>query len=234
MKKLLFVLLLSAAAVAASAQALVRQNLCENLRRTLRDNSLSLRYGAQVGVGSGSEHVMQFVGLDYARYNFYNVGFRTGVNFFTSTALPGTLVSVPMQFSWRSGRRVNRNSAPDPHGYWYNGEFYPDADYGKMSTLLSNVLWSRLPSVVELHAGFTPGLCLGGRGQKGAGCYAVDQRFTCTADLGGRLMLPIRRVSLFVDVTYHYYLTRNWRDYVAHIEPHRSYVSLAGGLAVAF
>lgn len=234
MKKLHATLLLVATVGSATAQTLVHESQRELPRRDSRDHEIGLRYGAQIGVGAGSELTMQYIGLEYARYNFYNIGLRTGINYFVEATGAGEYLCVPMQFTWRSGKLVHKKPKHDPRGYYYNGQFYPDDDYGKIGPVLSDLFLSRVPSVVELHAGLTPGLLPGTRKQQSADSYSVDHRFVCTADVGARLMLPIRRVRIYVDVTYHYYLTRNFYNYTRNQAPHRSFVGISGGAAVDF
>lgn len=200
-------------------------------------NEMGVRYGVQVGVGGpggGPERgAMQFVALDYARYNFYNIGFRTGVNWFMETVGPGQIVSVPMQFTWRSGKLVNKSTKADPQGYYYNHQFYPDEDYGKIGPVLSEIFLSRVPSVVEVHAGFTPGMLFGQMGVDSNG-FAIERRFTCSADIGGRLNLPIKRFRILVDITYHCYLTRNFRVAWNGENTGRSFIGISGGVAYNF
>lgn len=117
MKKLLLSLSFAAAIVPLCAQTLVPEGDRQLPRRVSYDNEISLRYGAQVKSGAG----MQYVAVDYARYNFYNIGFRTGLNWFTTNVGAGQYASVPMQFSWRSGRLMNKNPDADIYGHYYNG-----------------------------------------------------------------------------------------------------------------
>mgnify|MGYP001518994331 CR=1 FL=1 len=80
MKKFLF-LLLAVTAGTAPAQTLVYPGEHEMppVPKTF-DNELGVRYGAQLYVGDGRGPELQAFSIDYARYNFYNIGFRTGLN----------------------------------------------------------------------------------------------------------------------------------------------------------
>lgn len=184
-----------------------------------------MRYGAQLYVGDGGDPIAAF-SIDYARYNFYNIGFRTGLNVFVDEDAENYF-SVPLQFTWRTGRiasswrresrerSVQNNyyngSYADPYGAYSGG----GADVG--STFL-NVLLAILPSGFEVHAGFTPGLMCGPFTTEGYSTtdpswrpYTVRQRFSCTFDAGARLIIPIWRFNLFGDFTYHCYLTDNFQ-----------------------
>ena len=167
------------------------------------------------------------------------IGLRTGLNLFTSPLHDGQYASVPLQFSWRSGVRRMPTSSPD--GCYYNGTWYPDRDMAAPSVgrILFETFVPEVPSVFELHAGLTPGLLFGPIHSQDEGLYDIRQRFVCTADAGGRLNLPIGRVRLFIDFTYHYYLTRSFDEGIPRPDrvlgpPHRSFVGLSGGLALTF
>lgn len=210
------------------------------VKKQLRNKEIGLRYGVQIGVGAGvPDQAMQYAAVDFAAYNYRNIGLRTGLNLFTTPLHDGQYASVPLQFSWRSGVRRMPTSSPD--GYYYNGTWYPDRDMADPSVgrILFETFVPEVPSVFELHAGLTPGMLFGPLRSQDAELYDVGQRFVCTVDAGGRLQLPIGRVRLFLDITYHYYLTRNFvegsprsdRDLGA---PHRSFVGISGGFALSF
>lgn len=211
-----------------------------SVRKQLRNKEIGLRYGVQIGVGSGAPgQAMQYAAMDFAAYNYRNIGLRTGLNLFTSPLHDGQYASVPLQFSWRSGVRRMPTSSPD--GYYYNGTWYPDRDMAAPSVgrTLFETFVPEVPSVFELHAGLTPGLLFGPIHSQDEGLYDIRQRFVCTADAGGRLNLPIGRVRLFIDFTYHYYLTRNFDEGIPRPDrvldpPHRSFVGISGGLALTF
>ena len=211
-----------------------------SVRKQLRNKEIGLRYGVQIGVGSGAPgQAMQYAAMDFAAYNYRNIGLRTGLNLFTSPLHDGQYASVPLQFSWRSGVRRMPTSSPD--GYYYNGTWYPDRDMAAPSVgrTLFETFVPEVPSVFELHAGLTPGLLFGPIPSQDEGLYDIRQRFVCTADAGGRLNLPIGRVRLFIDFTYHYYLTRNFDEGIPRPDrvldpPHRSFVGISGGLALTF
>ena len=104
MKKLFAALLCAVVAGPAAAQTLVYPGEREmpSVPKTF-DNELGVRYGAQIYAGSGQGPELQAFSIDYARYNFYNIGFRTGLNvFFDEDA--ENYFSVPLQFTWRTGR----------------------------------------------------------------------------------------------------------------------------------
>ena len=102
MKKFLF-LLLAVTAGTAPAQTLVYPGEHEMppVPKTF-DNELGVRYGAQLYVGDGRGPELQAFSIDYARYNFYNIGFRTGLNVFVDEDAENYF-SVPLQFTWRTG-----------------------------------------------------------------------------------------------------------------------------------
>lgn len=62
--------------------------------------------------------------------------------------------------------------------------------------------------------------------------WSVRRRFSCTADAGLRLIIPIWRFNLFGDFTYHCYLTDNFR--AGPHAPSRSFMSLGCGLSFNF
>ena len=210
------------------------------VKKQLRNKEIGLRDGVQIGVGAGApDQAMQYAAVDFAAYNYRNIGLRTGLNLFTTPLHDGQYASVPLQFSWRSGVRRMPTSSPD--GYYYDGTWYPDRETADPSIgrILFEAFVPEVPSVFELHAGLTPGLLFGPVRSDDTGLYDIRQRFVCTADAGGRLQLPIGRVRLFLYITYHYYLTRNFqverprpdRDLGA---PHRSFVGVSGGLSLTF
>lgn len=253
MKKLLAALLLTAATGAVTgtaAQTLVPDGEREMPRRRSFDNEVGIRYGAQLYVGQGPGPELQAFSIDYARYNFYNIGFRTGVNVFVDEDV-NDYFSVPLQFSWRTGRiasawrreseqgsirndHYNGYYAPDPYEDFYGGR---KADAG---SAFLNVLLSILPSAFEVHAGFTPGMLFGpftpaegyDTSDPGWAPYTVRHRFSCTFDAGVRLIIPIWRFNLFGDFTYHCYLTDNFR--AGNFRPSRSYMGLGVGLSFNF
>ena len=249
MKKLFAALLCAVVAGPAAAQTLVYPGEREmpSVPKTF-DNELGVRYGAQIYAGSEQGPELQAFSIDYARYNFYNIGFRTGLNvFFDEDA--ENYFSVPLQFTWRTGRIASawrRDSRErSVQNNYYNG-YYTDSSGGYSggrsadagSTFLT-VLLAILPSAFEVHAGFTPGLMCGPFTTDGYSTtdsswrpYTVRQRFSCTFDAGVRLIIPIWRFNLFGDFTYHCYLTDNFR--AGEFRPSRSYFGLGVGLSFNF
>ena len=126
MKKFLF-LLLAVTAGTAPAQTLVYPGEHEMppVPKTF-DNELGVRYGAQLYVGDGRGPELQAFSIDYARYNFYNIGFRTGLNVFVDEDAENYF-SVPLQFTWRTGRiasswrRESRERSVQNN--YYNGSY---------------------------------------------------------------------------------------------------------------
>ena len=71
-------------------------------------NEIGIRYGAQIQLGNGGRLSpdrlspdLQAFSIDYARYNYYNIGFRTGLNVFLDSDV-FDYYSIPMQFTWRT------------------------------------------------------------------------------------------------------------------------------------
>lgn len=246
MKKLLALLLLTAMSGTAAAQTLIWTDQPRELpRRKSFDNEIGLRYGAQLYVGDGRGPELQAFSIDYARYNFYNIGFRTGLNVFVDEDV-NDYFSVPLQFSWRTGRIASawrRESEQGSVRNNYNNGYYAPGPYARKadagSTFL-NVLLAILPSAFEVHTGFTPGMMFGpfspdaryDPNGPGSAPYVARQRFSCTFDAGVRLIIPIWRFNLFGDFTYHCYLTDNFR--AGDFRPTRSYMGLGVGLAFNF
>lgn len=59
---------------------------------------------------------LQAFSIDYARYNYYNIGFRTGLNVFLDSDV-FDYYSIPMQFTWRTGRMVSAWRRSRDEGY---------------------------------------------------------------------------------------------------------------------
>lgn len=243
MNRLLAVLLLILVTGEAAAQTLVYpgENEMPEPPKTY-SNELGLRYGAQCYLGSGGPGSaqgpeLQAFSIDYARYNLYNVGFRTGLNVFIDEDA-ANYYSVPLQFTWRSKHFRGTGYAMEDRGRYYNHQYYPDERYDD-GGLFWNLLLSILPSAFEAHAGFTPGLMCGPfspgeytSSDPSWAPYTVRQRFSCTFDAGVRLIIPIWRFNLFGDFTYHCYLTDNFR--AGEFRPKRSYMGLGVGLSFNF
>ena len=62
-------------------------------------NEIGVRYGAQLFMGDGRGPEFEAISIDYARYNYYNIGFRTGLNLFFDDEVCD-YYSIPMQFTW--------------------------------------------------------------------------------------------------------------------------------------
>lgn len=198
-----------------------------------RADEIGLRYEAQIGVGGGGRLDMQYLGIDYARYSRRNIGFRTGLNWYVEGCGAGEFGSIPVQFTWRSGRLAPAGYASGDRGYYYDGRYYRDEQYG-WGSFFADLLLSILPTAFEVHAGATPGMLLGRRVQDAADAYSVDHRFTCTADAGGRFIIPVWRFDVYCDLTYHYFLTRNFYDYPLGRGARRSFIGIGAGLSFEF
>ena len=182
-----------------------------SVRKRLRNKEIGLRYGVQIGVGSGAPgQAMQYAAMDFAAYNYRNISLRTGLNPFTSPCTTDKASSC--QFSWRSSVRAHADLSPD--GY-YNGTWYPDRDMAAPSVgrTLFEIFVPEVPSVFELHAGLTPGLLFGPIHSQDEGLYDIRQRFVWvrrmrrTVESADRPWPSIYRLS-----PYHYYLTRNFDE----------------------
>lgn len=210
-------------------------------------HELGLRYGVQLSLGAGAAPEMQALSIDYACYGYSNIGFRTGLNLLVPTDIERG-VSVPLQFSWRTGRiasawRRARDEGESCRAYYnpWAGDPWAEPSVGRADPgqSVGSLLLSLLPSTFEIHAGFTPGLLFGPLGPGGHvpvapadASWSVRRRFSCTADAGLRLIIPIWRFNLFGDFTYHCYLTDNFR--AGPHAPSRSFMSLGCGLSFNF
>lgn len=87
-------------------------------------NEIGIRYGAQIQLGSGGRLSpdLQAFSIDYARYNYYNIGFRTGLNVFLDSDV-FDYYSIPMQFTWRTGRMVSAWRRSRDEGYPNNDPY---------------------------------------------------------------------------------------------------------------
>lgn len=195
-------------------------------------NEIGIRYGTQMYLGDGREPDLQAFSVDYARYNYYNIGFRTGLNVFVDADVRD-YYSIPMQFTWRTGKIASAWRREQESGQ--RVDYYDDYHYQKTDpgSSLGAVLMSMLPFGFEVHTGFTPGMMFGpfSREPYNAG-FTVNHRFSCTYDLGVRLIIPIWRFNLYGDFTYHCYLTDNFR--IWEYRPSRSFMGLGGGLSFNF
>lgn len=247
MKKFLF-LLLAVTAGTAPAQTLVYPGEHEMppVPKTF-DNELGVRYGAQLYVGDGRGPELQAFSIDYARYNFYNIGFRTGLNVFVDEDAENYF-SVPLQFTWRTGRiasswrresrerSVQNNyyngSYADPYGA-YSGGRGGRGQYVSQRAACDPALGVRGPCGLYPGADVRPFTTEGySTTDPSWRPYTVRQRFSCTFDAGARLIIPIWRFNLFGDFTYHCYLTDNFR--AGEFRPSRSYMGLGVGLSFNF
>lgn len=107
-------------------------------------NEIGVRYGAQLFMGDGRGPEFEAISIDYARYNYYNIGFRTGLNPVFRRRVCD-YYSIPMQFTWRTERirgLFSRATARPGRG-------------------LAAALLSIIPKQFEAHTGFTPGMMLG-------------------------------------------------------------------------
>lgn len=66
------------------------------------------------------------------------------------------------------------------------------------------------------------------------GGFLVRHRFSCTFDVGARLIIPIWRFNLYGDFTYHCYITDNFGFRYGDFRPTRSYMSVGVGLSFNF
>jgi len=181
-------------------------------------NEIGVRYGAQLFMGDGRGPEFEAISIDYARYNYYNIGFRTGLNLFFDDEVCD-YYSIPMQFTWRTER--------------IRGLVFPGD--GEAGSWVAAALLSIIPKQFEAHTGFTPGMMLGPLSREPySGNFLVKHRFSCTYDLGVRLIIPIWRFNLYGDFTYHCYLTDNFGFAYGDYRPGRSYMELGVGLSFNF
>lgn len=219
MKQLMLCLLLSLCSTAWAQQRDDYWNeKPKSKSQKIYDNELGFRFDSQLNLGDGAAPELQVFSVDYAHYYFCNIGFRTGLNIFLDDEITNYF-SIPMQFTWRSPRWKNLMLSP--------GQTPAGFGVGLLSLLI--------PKQVELHTGFTPGAIMGGRHEwpSDENPWLFKHRFTCTYDLGGRLIFPVWRFNLLFDFTYHRYLTDNFRR-GRFFYPSRSYMSLGGGLSFNF
>ena len=181
-------------------------------------NEIGVRYGAQLFMGDGRGPEFEAISIDYARYNYYNIGFRTGLNLFFDDEVCD-YYSIPMQVTWRTER--------------IRGLVFPGD--GEAGSWVAAALLSIIPKQFEAHTGFTPGMMLGPLSREpSSGNFLVKHRFSCTYDLGVRLIIPIWRFNLYGDFTYHCYLTDNFGFAFGDYRPGRSYMELGVGLSFNF
>lgn len=179
-------------------------------------NELGIRFGSQLLLGEGLAPELQAFSIDYARYNYFNIGFRTGLNVFLDADI-SDYYSVPMQFTWRTNR--------------IRGAVFPGD--GEAGSWVTAALLSVIPKQFEVHAGFTPGMMFGPLESR-AGAFFIRHRFSCTFDAGVRLIIPIWRFNISGDFTYHRYLTDNFGTTDPARAPTRSYMGMGIGLTFNF
>ncbi len=199
-------------------------------------NEIGIRYGAQINLGNrhNMSPDLQAFAIDYARYNYFNIGFRTGLNVFLDADVHD-YYSVPLQFTWRTGvlRRSQQNSYASDNDYYHNN-YYGGEKINAGSAFLS-ALFAIIPSSFELHTGFTPGMMFGPLSLPPNNMgFIAKHRFTCTYDIGARLIIPIWRFNLFGDFTYHCYITDNFGVSYTDYTPSRSYMGMSVGLSFNF
>lgn len=243
MKKLRLLCCAVLLSATAAAQPSDGADTTRTMRRPeIRNNEIGLRYVGRLGVGGGSQHNMACLAVDYARYNYLNLGFRTGLEYYTHTETEGQYLAVPFHFSWRSGsgpkRRQHVKQNPDPYGYWWNGQYwqYLPPSRPSVSSILLDLIPDRKIARIgyELHGGLTPGIFMGRRAQRSDDRLTVTHRFACSVDAGVRMMIPIRHFAITLDATYRYLLTDNFRNTVLDRGAQRSSISLSAGLAMNF
>ena len=196
MKKFLF-LLLAVTAGTAPAQTLVYPGEHEMppVPKTF-DNELGVRYGAQLYVGDGRGPELQAFSIDYARYNFYNIGFRTGLNVFVDEDAENYL-SVPLQFTWRTGRiasswrresrerSVQNNyyngSYADPYGAYSGGGADVGSTFLNVRAVHDRRLFDYRPFVAALYR---------------PAAFLLYVRRGCAADHPDLAVQPLRRLHL--------------------------------------
>lgn len=174
-----------------------------------RSHELGLRYGVQLSLGAGATPEMQALSIDYACYGYSNIGFRTGLNLLVPTDIERG-VSVPLQFSWRTGRiasawRRARDEGESCRAYYnpWAGDPWAEPSVGRADPgqSVGSLLLSLLPSAFEIHAGFTPGLLFG---PLGPGRCFVERppalllygRCRSAADYSHLAFQPFRRLHL--------------------------------------
>lgn len=240
MKKLRLLCCAVLLSATAAAQSPGGADTTRTMRRPeIRNNEIGLRYVGRLGVGGGSQHNMACLAVDYARYNYFNLGFRTGLEYYTHTETEGQYLALPFHFSWRSDsgpkRRQRVKPDPDPYGYWWNGQYFQTSEPSVSSILLDMVIPDRRERIgIELHGGLTPGIFMGRRAQRSDDRLTVTHRFACSVDAGVRMMIPIRHFAITLDATYRYLLTDNFRNTVLDRGAQRASVALSAGLAMNF
>lgn len=215
MKKPVFAALLTLLYCVGGAAQNTNSGIPQGAAFRQRDRS-AIRRTAFHGDGRGPE--FEAISIDYARYNYYNIGFRTGLNLFFDDEICD-YYSIPMQFTWRTER--------------IRGLVFPGD--GEAGSWVAAALLSIIPKQFEAHTGFTPGMMLGPLSRVPySGNFLVKHRFSCTYDLGVRLIIPIWRFNLYGDFTYHCYLTDNFGFAFGDYRPGRSYMELGVGLSFNF
>lgn len=240
MKKLLLLSCFAFLVQSVVSQTLVWEDLRETdlPRPKTFDHETGIRYGIQAYAGTTDAPDLQAFCIDYAWYGPSNIGVRTGLNIFIDADIEN-YYSVPMQFTWRTKSYREKEFRSSDRSHYYNHRYYRDEEYTPRRYFW-DLICSILPSALEMHTGFTPGMMGGPRTvpegyvstESGWSPFVVRHRFSCTFDAGFRLIIPIWRFNLFGDFTYHCYLTDNFRagDY----RPKRSFIGLSGGLSFRF
>lgn len=180
-------------------------------------NEVGFHYATQRHIGSGPLPELEMFSLDYARYFGANIGFRTGLNIYFDDTLVDCY-SVPLQFSLRSKRYGSQLDTSDEDS----------------RTWLLTLLWGLVPKKFEMHSGFTPGVIFGNLAGDDWNEIDVRRRFTCTFDLGLKVIIPIWRFNFYGDFTYHCFLNNNFRVVATQKSLSRSYVGLGVGMSFDF
>jgi opacity protein-like surface antigen len=201
------------------AVAQVRPDFDADLAR----NTLRAEYGALIPASYDSNQSYGLFSLSYTRRYSGRWGWRTGMQYAQLNAPVDHYVGLPFSAVYRfttssfDGRlRKAWNDSLDDLS-WDGGGDVPDYEKDRMRNDVVSHFFSVLFRRTELYAGLTPGYLLGD----------ISHRFTCAADAGVTLSIPVGRFSLDITPGAHYLFTKN-------VMPVRWVFTVSGGLSFLF
>lgn len=189
----------------------------------LARNTLRAEYGALIPANFDSNKSFGLLSLSYTRRYSGRWGWRTGLQYAQLDAPVNQYVGLPFSAVYRfttssfDGRiRKAWNDSMDDLTWNGNGDV-PDYEKDRMRNDVVSNWFSVLFRRTELYAGLTPGYLLGD----------ISHPFTCAADAGVTLSIPVGRFSLDVTPAAHYLFTKN-------VLPVRWVFTVSGGLSFLF
>lgn len=202
-------------------------------------NTIRAEYGAVIPAGTVSNKCSGLVSLSYTRRYSGRWGWRTGMQYAQLNAPVDHYVGLPLfavyrfhtsTFDGRLQKAIDKSL--DDLSWDYGGD-PPDYEKDRMRGSVVLNLFNIFLRRSEFFAGITPGYLLG----EGASTpsvygmttsagpvwletgYQLNNRFSCTADAGATLSIPLWRFSLDITPAVHYLFTKNVSENRQSVDP---------------